>query len=220
MNPDSTNTNLSELLKARFPGISAEMAEKAEAFHRILAEENRLQNLTRLIKPEDFIRGHFLDVWTLLQLGWVQYPAMDFGSGSGVPGLLMAALDGGEWFLVESELRKAEFLARAAERLDLKKVTAVHARGEEWLKGHSVGSIVMRAVGPMERLARWVLPCSTWNSLILFKGPKWDSEWESFSKSPLQKKRGRVAVRQIHTYQVAVDEPIERKIVQIQRAEG
>ena len=43
-----------------------------------------------------------------------------------------------------------------------------------------VQSIVVRAVGPIERIYGWIRGCSTWNTLVLLKGPGWDEEWATF----------------------------------------
>jgi 16S rRNA (guanine527-N7)-methyltransferase len=84
------------------------------AFYSALLRENEIQNLTRLTAPQDFLEGHLLDARALLESGLVSFPAMDLGSGCGVPGLLAAVLtDQGKWVLAESEGRKAEFLEGA-----------------------------------------------------------------------------------------------------------
>ncbi|HCM40728.1 MAG: hypothetical protein A2Z97_05940 [Bdellovibrionales bacterium GWB1_52_6] len=150
-------------------------------FYRKLVTENEIQNLTRLISPRAFIEGHLQDVLALLKSGLMNFPALDLGSGGGVPGLLAACISPGSWVLTESEGRKAEFLSKTTEELGLSNVKVFSGRAELFLKSNSVSSIVARAVGPVGRIYSWLETCSTWNNLVLLKGPGWEKEWIEFS---------------------------------------
>ena len=44
--------------------------------------------------------------------GFLDYPALDLGSGAGIPGLVAALFESNPWVLVESEKKKAEWLKR------------------------------------------------------------------------------------------------------------
>ncbi|MBI3534078.1 MAG: hypothetical protein HY072_01140, partial [Deltaproteobacteria bacterium] len=69
--------------------------------------------------------------------------------------------------------------------LKLSHVFVYAGRGEDYICEHSVQSIVVRAVAPVDKIYKWIKNCSTWNNLILFKGPKWpkpNAEWDLFSK--------------------------------------
>src|SRR5689334_13119039 len=118
MNPIDQFEKLIDQLFSQMPSvpslalISSKTKDQLVQFYRLVCEENSHQNLTRLISPEDFLRGHVLDVVELLKLNFLQYPALDLGSGLGVPGLLAALLYPEKWVLIESEGRKAEFLNR------------------------------------------------------------------------------------------------------------
>jgi 16S rRNA (guanine527-N7)-methyltransferase len=194
-----------------FPPDKAQLILK---FYELLLDENTRQNLTRLTSPEDFMTGHLQDVIELTQWGLVDYPAVDLGSGCGVPGLLSAVLDSQRWVLVESERRKAEFLAKTIQALGLDaRVEARSERIENYLLGHSASSIVARAVGPVDRIYSWIHSCSTWNNLILFKGPSWDEEWERFSRSRFRKYLELVS---IHSYAVGSPSRV-RKLVKLNR---
>jgi 16S rRNA (guanine527-N7)-methyltransferase len=141
-----------------------------------LLEENEVQNLTRLISPKDFIDGHLIDVLELLKTQRVAFPAVDLGSGAGIPGLIAAIIGPGRWILAESEARKADFLRRAVLTLGLTSVEVVAVRAESYLASQRCESVVSRAVGSAEKIYSWIGKCSTWNNLILFKGPKWADE--------------------------------------------
>ncbi len=189
-------------------GLSPEQQDRLVLFYDLVVDENSRQNLTRLISPVDFLEGHVFDGFELLKTGVLDFPAMDLGSGVGVPGLLMAILGTGPWVLAESEGRKAEFLERAVRELGLKDVQVYGGRAEAYLKSKSVKTVVARAVGPVDRIWGWIGKCSTWNNLVLLKGPSWDEEWASFDKAT----RGR-ALRIDRKFGYEVGAEAKRRVV-------
>jgi len=199
-------------------GLSAQQVAAAHEFRQCVVEENERQNLTRLLEPEDFFRGHVVDVLELRRfrerLPEGPAPAVDLGTGAGVPGLLSAALYQDEsWTLVDSEIRKAEYLKRTVERLGLGgRVKVLHGRVET-LKGRLQAPVVVsRAVGSVEKLYSWLEGCSTWNSLILLKGPKWEEEWSGFLVS-----RWRQRLSPGESLEYSVGGQIKRLIIQLHR---
>lgn len=162
------------------PQWSADQRAQIETFRKLMLAENELQNLTRQTSDEQFFWGHVWDVAQLLRTGWVSGHLVDLGSGGGVPGLLAAALSPEKWTLVDSEQRKAAFLSATADKMELANVEAVGERVENVLPKLKVDAVVARAVGPVSRIWAWIGKCSTWNTLILFKGPSWDEEWKAF----------------------------------------
>jgi len=204
---------LESLLLEQKVSLSSEQLKLVLGFYDKLVAENRIQNLTRLISPSDFIQGHLIDVLSLLKSGLLSFPALDLGSGGGVPGLLAACLKSGEWVLSDSEARKAEFLSKTVKDLGLSDVKVTAERAEKFLKSNSVSSVVARAVGPVERIYSWLHPCSTWNNLVLFKGPGWEKEWQEFSSG---KFKGRLVIESRFDYVVGVEEK-KRVIIRLAR---
>ncbi len=159
-------------------------------YRDLVLAENEVQNLTRLTSPEDFAYSHILDAVELVRRVELDYPVMDLGSGAGVPGIPAAILDGREWVLSDSELSKLQFLGRVATQLGLApRVQAIAGRADAVLDRAkpAVKSVVSRAVGPVSRIYPWIQRCSTWNTLVLLKGPRWDEEWEAFRGSAFRK---------------------------------
>lgn len=204
---------LKSILRLRYPEWDESSHGRVSHFYELLAKENELQNLTRLISPLDFVEGHLEDVVALLKSDLMGHPAMDLGSGGGVPGLLAACLDRRQWLLVDSEARKAEFLARASSEIGLKHVQVIAGRGEDVLLRNSVDSIVARAVGPVERIFAWVAKCSTWNNLVLLKGPGWEDEWRAFSTG---RYRGKLQIERDFEYEVGAERK-QRRIIRLRR---
>ncbi|NDF13787.1 hypothetical protein EB061_00470 [bacterium] len=171
--------------------VTEEQAGVAARFGSILYRENAAQNLTRIEGPREFVEGHLMDVIELLGLPTLGSRIMDIGTGSGVPGLLAAALSAQSdkiWFLTESEKNKAEYLQRAKEELGLGRVSIFHKRAESVVGIVRPDTVMARAVGTVDKLSGWIANCSTWNKLILFKSRGWEKEWRDAQKTRFGKK--------------------------------
>ena len=186
--------NQEDLLKAIFVKglpMGDDQALLASQFADILYRENKEQNLTRIEGPEEFVDGHLADVVELLSLSTLGKRVLDIGTGSGVPGLLAAALSQQQervWFLTESEGKKAEYLERARLEMGLSRVSVLAKRAEEAVNLARPDTVIARAVGTVEKLAAWIWDCSTWNNLILFKSRGWEKEWADAQQTRLGKK--------------------------------
>ena len=191
------------------------VADTIVKFRELVIDENERQNLTRLLTPQSFFEGHFSDAKELVASGLVDYPAMDLGSGVGVPGIIAAILTSEAWVLCESEKKKADFLSRVVEELGLEsQVIVFSGRGEDYLKLGKVSSVVARAVGPIGRIYQWIRSCSTWNSIVLLKSKGWTAEFEEFCLTSFSKEL-KLSDRQ-HTYQTGTENK-ERLIVKLSR---
>ena len=211
----SDNDQFATLLAQEWPELPDLSRKRIVEFRRRVVEENGKQNLTRLLSPQDFYEGHVLDVREFLKSGWCEGYLMDLGSGAGVPGLLSAILSDSHWVLADSEASKAAFLSQVVQEFDLAdRVVAFPGRGE--LLPANVGradTIVARAVGPITRIYGWFRDCSTWNTMILFKGRGWDAEWADFG---VTKYRSELMIVDQHTYRVGTEQK-ERVIVRLGR---
>ena len=199
-----SNKDFERILSNSWNELDGEARDRVVRFRDLILEENKKQNLTRLISPDEFYSGHIMDVRALLSRTSLEFPALDLGSGAGVPGLLAAIVKKDSWVLAESEKRKAEFLATAAEKLGLRWVTVYAGRGEEFLTNNSVQSVVCRAIGKVEKIYKLIRKCSTWNKLVLLKGPKWDEEWAEFLATNLGRE---LSIVDIHRYAIVGDNP-------------
>ncbi len=207
------NSELRQILERDFPSIQGEVLARVLRFYDLLVAENAVQNLTRLISPQDFAEGHLVDVLELRKSEFLRFPAMDLGSGGGVPGLLAACFSAEPWLLVDSEKKKADFLSRAAAELGLSHVRAFGERAEDVLKRERVQAVVARAVGTLTKIYTWIRPCSTWNNLVLLKGPAWEEEWTEFSRG---KWKSELKILRQAEYVVGAEEK-RRRLVLLQR---
>lgn len=184
-------------------------------FFREFTLENKVQNLSRLLDPVSFHDGHVLDVLHLEKSGFLGGKVMDLGSGGGVPGLLHQMIFKRSWILCDSEKRKAEFLQRMITDYPVENALVVNIRAEEWLSsGGQTDQISARAVGTVEKIYSWIRKCSTWNKLILLKGPGWEEEWKKFSA--LTKKKNPFQVIGEYRYEVGIEKK-QRVIIHLER---
>ena len=143
---------------ARGLGIPSaeEMRPKLAQLYKNILEANRRMNLTRISTPEGFLFKHALDALVLLPVleqwqGARAEALCDVGSGAGVPGLVLAiARPWARVTLVERTLKKAQFLKRTAEALEIRaEVAALDAA--QYRPAERFDLVTARAVGPAER---------------------------------------------------------------------
>lgn len=112
------------------------------AYVDLLQRWNRVYNLTALRDPAEMLSHHLIDClavlpplrrWWAGQAGAVDAPArvLDVGSGGGLPGVVLAALQPG-WQVdcVDTVAKKASFIRQVAAELRLPGLRGLHARVE------------------------------------------------------------------------------------------
>lgn len=133
------------------PVVSRETAQRLDAFAALLLEWNRRINLVSARDAAELRQRHVEDSLQLLPL-LPDGRLIDIGSGGGFPGLVVAAAEPERPVaLVESDKRKAAFLATAAARLGLPKV-AVHAARAEDVALSGMAALTARAFAPLTQI--------------------------------------------------------------------
>ncbi len=205
---------LDQELKAVGIELSSEAEQKLTRFYELLKEENKKQNLTRLIEPRDFIEGHVYDAWKLHHSGFLHSPSLDLGSGAGSPGLICALFNPQhQWVLTDSEKRKAAFLIQAQKQLQLENCQVFADRAERLLKSKPVPCITVRAVGTVSKIFALLSTCSTWNTLLLLKGPRWQEEWTEFQGGSF---RSQLKIEAVQNYEVGIERK-KRLLINLKR---
>jgi 16S rRNA (guanine527-N7)-methyltransferase len=114
-----------------------------------------------LIGPREVPRlweRHLLNCAVVEELVPADATLADVGSGSGLPGLVLAAVRPDvSVTLIEPLLRRATFLGEAVETLGLPNVEVVRSRAED-LADRRFTVVTARAVAPLRRLAGWCAP--------------------------------------------------------------
>ena len=145
-------------------------------FVTLLRRWNRTLNL---ISPADEARIEGRHLVDSLQLAPLIPPAadraIDLGSGAGFPGLVLAAVTGVRFALVESDQRKAAFLREAARLLGAP--VEVHAQRAEVVRMPPAPLVTARALAPLPRLLALAAPLLAPGGVALFlKGGAVESE--------------------------------------------
>jgi 16S rRNA (guanine527-N7)-methyltransferase len=132
--------------------VSRETLERFRAYLDLLTRWQAKINLVGAATLADPWRRHLLDSGQIAKL-LPDGPILDIGSGAGFPGLVLAILGAGPVHLVESDARKAAFLAEAIRATGA--AARVHCSRIERLDPFPVAAITARAAAPLIRLLDW-----------------------------------------------------------------
>lgn len=153
------------------PEADSVAIERLELLVEMLKEENTKQNLVSAASLDQMWLRHIVDSAQLLQYvpRETSLPWMDLGTGSGFPGLVVAALrPETEVVMVESRARRIEWLDRARIAMGLDKAR-VDGQRLEVIESQPCSVISARAFAPLEKLLKissrfstsetiWLLP--------------------------------------------------------------
>ena len=134
-----------------FQNVSRETYEKFIIFHKTLIKWQNSINLISKNTIERVWERHFLDSAQLYNITKeIDGNIIDFGSGAGFPGLILAMMGNKKIHLVESDQKKCTFL-REVSMLSETNVTVHHNRIED-LEYFDVELITARALAPLNKL--------------------------------------------------------------------
>lgn len=144
--------------------VPRDAAEKLSEYGKLLLEQNQVMNLTAIRDEAGVARLHMLDCAALLLCADLEGRTLiDVGTGAGFPGLVLKILVPSlQVTLLDSLGKRVDWLAQTAERLELRGVTAIHARAEEQalVRGFrdSYDYSTARAVADLRLLCELCLP--------------------------------------------------------------
>nr|WP_325211300.1 16S rRNA (guanine(527)-N(7))-methyltransferase RsmG [uncultured Oscillibacter sp.] len=131
-------------------------------YWELLAEKNKVMNLTAITDPDEAARLHFLDSAALLSLADLRGKSVvDVGTGAGFPGLPLRILEPSiRLTLLDAQRKRVDFLREVCRDLSLSDVECVHGRAEEFAgsRRESFDFAVSRAVAALPVLAELCLP--------------------------------------------------------------
>lgn len=143
--------------------LSDKQASALMDYARLLQRWNSVVNLTNVTHEQDIITKHLLD--SLSVTTFIQSEVMwDIGTGAGLPGVPLAImLPDVSWHLVDSNLKKIQFIRQFCLQSGLKNITAHHSRIEQ-IKSitqnsnlqDSKYSVISRALAPPVRFISMV----------------------------------------------------------------
>jgi 16S rRNA (guanine527-N7)-methyltransferase len=141
-------------------GVSADetLCERINIYIRLLLKWNQKISLTTITNPAEILRFHFGESFfatSVMPIG--ESRLADVGSGAGFPGLAIRLLvDFNRLILIDSNAKKAAFLAEVSRELDLKNVDVFRGRMEEFAqRDPGLDFVTARALGQHNQLLEW-----------------------------------------------------------------
>lgn len=162
-------------------------AEQFEKYYKFLIQENKKFNLTAITDEDEVIIKHFLD--SVLPFDKIKTNAtiIDIGTGAGFPALPLKILRPDlKVILLDSLQKRINFLNEVITMLDMKNISAVHTRAEDYVKfsREKYDYVVSRAVARLNTLLEYTLPyLKIGGKALLYKSQKANEELEEGKKA-------------------------------------
>ncbi|MBO5120402.1 MAG: 16S rRNA (guanine(527)-N(7))-methyltransferase RsmG [Bacilli bacterium] len=143
------------ILAAKELGIelTEEQLIKLNNFYKLLVEWNEKINLTRITEEEDVYLKHFYDSLTIAKVVDLstKKTLCDVGTGAGFPGIVLKIVYPNlKITLVDSLLKRVNYLNTIIKDLGLENIQAIHSRGEDFKEKFDI--VTARAVANIEKL--------------------------------------------------------------------
>lgn len=131
--------------------------KQLEKYYELLIEYNKVMNLTGITDKEQVYLKHFYDSLTIIKIINLesQETLCDLGSGAGFPGIVLKIFYPNlKITLIDSLNKRINFLNKVIEELNLKNITAIHTRIEDYaiLNKEKYDVVTARAVAPLNIL--------------------------------------------------------------------
>jgi len=160
--------------------INEEILKKLDTYYQILQEENKKYNLTTIIEEKDVYLKHFYDSLTIVKSIELnnQY-ICDIGTGAGFPGMVLKIFFSEiKIDLIDATAKKCNFLNIVINKLNLKGITVINTRAEEYAKENreKYDIVTSRAVAPLKHLLEYGIPLLKINGTFIAMKSNIESE--------------------------------------------
>ena len=172
-----------EALKKLNINITEKQLNQLEKFYNILIEENKKINLTRIIEKEDVYLKHFYDSLTIVKeidLNKIE-TLCDVGTGAGFPGIVLKIVYPNlKVTLIDSLLKRVNYLNETIKKLDLQDIKEIHTRSEDYKEQFDL--VTARAVASLEKLIPWCIHLVKKDGNFIAMKANVDKELENIDK--------------------------------------
>ena len=138
--------------------LTEEQLNKLDSFYHKLIEWNERINLTRITEEQDVYLKHFYDSLTIAKVVDLSTKATlcDVGTGAGFPGIVLKIVYPNlKITLVDSLIKRVNYLNTIITELNLDNIKAIHSRGEDYKEKFDV--VTARAVANIEKLLNFTM---------------------------------------------------------------
>lgn len=164
--------------------LTEEQYSKFIKYKDLILEWNEKVNLTAITEEEEIIKKHFIDSIKSFKFAPLKNAKsiIDIGTGGGFPGIPIKIInENSNVVLLDSLNKRVNFLNEVIKELDLKNITAIHGRAEDFSHESKYRQkfdiAISRAVSNLRVLSEFCIPYVKVNGyFISLKGPSVEEE--------------------------------------------
>ena len=133
--------------------LTEEQLNNLEKYYELLVEWNKKINLTSILEEKEVYLKHFYDSLTIAKVVDLstKETLCDVGTGAGFPGIVLKIVYPNlKITLVDSLLKRVNYLNTIIKDLELENIHAIHSRGEDFKEKFDI--VTARAVANIEKL--------------------------------------------------------------------
>ena len=194
--------------------LTKEQLNQLDKFYKLLIEWNNKINLTRIIEEEEVYLKHFYDSLTIAKVLDLKEKKTlcDVGTGAGFPGVVLKIVYPNlKVTLVDSLLKRVNYLNEIIKELELTDIEAIHVRGEDFKGNFDV--VTSRAVANIEKLLDYTMHLVNNNGVFIAMKGNIDNELTNEIKRKIEKK---YKIEKIKKFKLPIEES-QRSILVIKR---
>ena len=172
---------------------------KLDKFYHLLISWNEKINLTRIVEEKDVYLKHFYDSLTItkeIDLSKVN-TLCDVGTGAGFPGIVLKIMYPNlKVTLIDSLLKRVNYLNEIIKELELTGIVAIHTRGEDYKDKFDV--VTSRAVANIEKLVTFTMHLVDKDGVFIAMKGNIDNELTNSVEKNISKKYKIVKINKFH----------------------